>query len=71
MSSKVKILASSLRPIEGVNSSIVVPVFNESESVKFFVNSIANLFHNLMVMLSEIIFINDGSIDDTLEIPLA
>jgi glycosyltransferase involved in cell wall biosynthesis len=70
MNTKVKISRTSLRPLEGVNLSIVVPVFNESESVEFFVNSIANLFHNSTVKISEIIFINDGSIDDTLEILL-
>ena len=68
MNTKIKISASSSRLIEEINLSIVVPVFNESESVKFFVDSIANLFHNSKVMLSEIIFINDGSLDNTLEI---
>lgn len=43
-----------------------MPVFNESETVSLFVERINAIFHNVPAVNLEIIFINDGSNDDTL-----
>lgn len=47
--------------------SLVVPVFNESETVEIFLKQIDEVFkkNNTKVNL-EIVFVNDGSVDDTL-----
>lgn len=47
--------------------SIVVPVYNEVETVGIFVNEIIQLFKQRPGITLEIIFINDGSTDETLE----
>ena len=47
--------------------SIIVPVFNESETVNFFVNKIRQIFELEKTIKYEIVFINDGSHDDTLD----
>ncbi len=47
--------------------SVVVPVYNESESIKLLINEIFNVMeHNKLQF--EVIIINDGSIDNTINI---
>jgi glycosyltransferase involved in cell wall biosynthesis len=45
--------------------TLVIPVFNEQDAVIFFINRIKNIFNETNFKL-ELIFINDGSIDNTL-----
>jgi len=54
------------RNIESVELSLVVPVFNESETVSIFLDRVNSIFSKLNEVNLEIIFINDGSSDDTL-----
>ena len=44
--------------------SIVIPAFNESENIKPLVERISEVFKNLYYNY-ELIFVNDGSSDDT------
>lgn len=60
MTEKIK----SMSPIE---LSIIVPVFNEAETVGFFIDKISDVFKNESFINLEIIFVNDGSVDGTLE----
>ena len=50
--------------------SIVVPVFNERETVGHFVEKISALFKNFTGADHEVIFVDDGSTDSTLELIL-
>jgi len=50
--------------------SLVVPVFNEEESVSIFVSEIKKIFSSKKLINTEIIFVNDGSHDNTLDILL-
>jgi polyisoprenyl-phosphate glycosyltransferase len=56
---------------EGSNSktvlSLVVPVFNEAETIGLFVNRVAEVFKYEAGIDLEIVFVNDGSTDLTLE----
>jgi glycosyltransferase involved in cell wall biosynthesis len=63
---KNSLVDGPIRSLDGTSLSLVVPVFNESESIQYFVNHVVNLFDKSEVVLHEIIFINDGSNDDTL-----
>jgi glycosyltransferase involved in cell wall biosynthesis len=51
---------------ENIELSLVVPVFNESETVSLFVNRVKKVFDKYNEVKLEVIFINDGSNDDTL-----
>ncbi len=55
------------RNLEKIQLSIVVPVFNESESVSLFAHRIKAVFNSFLFINLEIIFVNDGSTDDTLQ----
>lgn len=55
------------RNIENVKLSLVVPVFNESETVSLFVDRVKSIFDKLPAIKLEIIFVNDGSSDDSLQ----
>lgn len=50
--------------------SFVVPVFNESESVALFVTKVNSVFDQYTNIEHEFVFINDGSVDETLEVLL-
>jgi glycosyltransferase involved in cell wall biosynthesis len=50
-----------------VKLSLVVPVFNEMESVGLFINQVNATFQNVPATILEFVFINDGSTDSTLE----
>ena len=54
------------RSIKNMGLSFVVPVFNESETVSLFVQRVKASFDKSATISIEIIFINDGSTDDTL-----
>ncbi|MFZ3159907.1 MAG: glycosyltransferase family 2 protein [Rhodoferax sp.] len=54
------------RNIENIELSLVVPVFNESETVSLFTDRVKAVFGKFNDIKLEIIFINDGSSDDTL-----
>ncbi|MGC6518155.1 MAG: glycosyltransferase family 2 protein [Candidatus Puniceispirillaceae bacterium] len=51
--------------------SLIVPVFNEAESVGVFVQTVNDIFDDIKSLRLEILFINDGSHDDTLDRLLA
>jgi glycosyltransferase involved in cell wall biosynthesis len=54
------------RSNKNIKLSLVVPVFNESETVSLFVDRIKSVFDKCFAIKFELIFINDGSSDDTL-----
>jgi glycosyltransferase involved in cell wall biosynthesis len=47
--------------------SLVVPVFNEAETVGLFIDKVTQVFENQPSVDLEFVFVNDGSTDDTLE----
>lgn len=47
--------------------SLVVPVFNESETVELFICTVAEVFEKEHGISLEMVFVNDGSTDGTLE----
>jgi glycosyltransferase involved in cell wall biosynthesis len=51
--------------------SLVVPVFNEVETIGMFIERVSRVFENRPEISLEILFINDGSTDTTLEKLLA
>jgi polyisoprenyl-phosphate glycosyltransferase len=51
---------------KNIRLSFVVPVFNEAETVSAFVDRVKAVFDKLDTLSLEIIFVNDGSHDDTL-----
>lgn|SRR5690554_3606975 len=46
--------------------SIVIPVYNESESIADTIHEIKEIFDGQLLYLPEIIVVNDGSVDDTI-----
>ncbi|WP_285274604.1 glycosyltransferase family 2 protein [Halopseudomonas bauzanensis] len=50
--------------------SLVVPVYNEAETVGIFIEQVEGIFNNPDEVVVEYIFINDGSTDNTLELLL-
>ena len=53
--------------ISVVKLSLVVPVYNETETVGLFLNEVGKVFKDQPGVDVEIVFVNDGSTDDTLE----
>jgi len=47
--------------------SLVVPVFNEAETVDIFIEKVYEVFKNDSSIHVEMVFVNDGSTDDTLD----
>lgn len=50
-----------------IKLSLVIPVYNESETVSIFANRVNEALKNIQNIDLELVFINDGSTDDTLE----
>ena len=48
--------------------SVVVPCYNEEEVIKDFYTEVARVFEELKNYKYELVFVNDGSNDKTLEI---
>jgi glycosyltransferase involved in cell wall biosynthesis len=59
--------SSSEQPATPLLLSLVVPVFNEVETVNLFVERVQSIFVEPTQVLVEYVFINDGSTDATLE----
>lgn len=55
------------RTYEKVVLTLVVPVFNESETVLLFIERVNKVFDAFNWIDLDVVFVNDGSIDDTLE----
>jgi glycosyltransferase involved in cell wall biosynthesis len=51
--------------------SLVIPVFNETESVNLFVETVTRVFITAPEIALEFVFVNDGSTDGTLQVLLA
>ena len=47
--------------------SLVIPVYNEEEAIQLFIDSVVDVFKNHPFIHLEFVFVNDGSIDATLE----
>jgi polyisoprenyl-phosphate glycosyltransferase len=55
------------RNYQNIVLTLVVPVFNESETVSLFIGRIKEIFEEIKEIKLDVVFINDGSADDTLE----
>jgi glycosyltransferase involved in cell wall biosynthesis len=55
------------RGYEKITLSLVVPVYNEAETVGLFIDCVKKVFDKVTEIDLEMVFINDGSTDDTLE----
>ena len=47
--------------------SIIIPLYNESEGVDFLVNELVSTFEKNTLFKVELIFVDDGSSDDSFE----
>lgn len=50
--------------------SLVIPVYNESETVQIFIEKVTEVFAQQISVTLEFIFVNDGSLDNTLDVLL-
>ena len=67
MQSDLTILSTHSDHPLSITLSLVVPVFNEQEAIESFINKVHQVFSNQESITLELIFINDGSQDATLE----
>ena len=58
---------ANARTYEKVVLTLVVPVFNESETVSLFMERVKKVFDAFDWIGLDVVFVNDGSTDDTLE----
>lgn len=58
-------------PNSVLHLSLVVPVYNEAESIEPFLQRVTQVLKNQTAVRAEYVFVNDGSTDDTLERLLA
>lgn len=56
-----------LHKLEKIKLSLVVPVYNESETIGLFLDRVKQVFNGVTQLSLDIVFVNDGSTDDTLE----
>jgi len=47
--------------------SIIVPLYNESENINYLINELNNSFKDISGYQIELVFVDDGSVDDTIE----
>nr|VFK57828.1 MAG: Glycosyltransferase involved in cell wall bisynthesis [Candidatus Kentron sp. TC] len=59
--------SSDMRTQGRIKLSLVVPVYNESETVSLFLTRVERIFEKATEIDLDIVFINDGSTDNTLE----
>lgn len=55
------------RTYEKIVLTLVVPVFNESETVSLFMERVKKVFDEFDWIGLDVVFVNDGSTDNTLE----
>ena len=53
--------------LEALTLSLVAPVFNEEETIKFFIDKVSTVFADSPQIQLELVFVNDGSTDATLD----
>jgi dolichol-phosphate mannosyltransferase len=63
MISNTNTLGVNLKNDINYDVSIIIPIYNEEESIPLLVDSLMELFKELVNLSYEVIFINDGSID--------
>ena len=56
-----------INPDLALELSLVVPVLNEEETVKLFIDKVTQVFSSQPSVHLELVFVNDGSTDNTLE----
>ena len=61
------ILIPQLDRSQAFTLSLIAPVFNEDEAVGFFIEKINEVFSSQALIELELVFVNDGSTDKTLE----
>lgn len=59
--------AVEMRKEANIMLSLVVPVYNESETVSLFLDEVCELFSGITSVELDVVFVNDGSTDSTLE----
>lgn len=64
-------VAPSTEARESVCLSVVVPVFNEAETVDLFIDQVSRALAGVPGVDVEFVFVNDGSVDATLDVLLA
>jgi polyisoprenyl-phosphate glycosyltransferase len=62
------IKTSGQNPIDVITLSLVIPVFNEEESIAHFTDRVSRIFKEQTSVVVELVFVNDGSTDTTLDI---
>lgn len=67
LNNKISCYAHESRAEDSLTLSLVVPVFNESETVGLFLERITKVFSESFGISLDIVFVNDGSSDNTLE----
>ena len=65
-SSSVEAENTDARTCKKVTLTLVIPVFNESETVSLFMERVKKVFNVFDWISLDIVFVNDGSTDDTL-----